>query len=202
MSLRHSYTLIAPVYDAIVSAPMDSWRRLSLSRLNPENEKEVLISGIGSGLDIPHLDPRCHYTGTDITPAMLNHAAGKARQHDEIAIDLQEADSQSLPFEDQSFDAVILHLILAVVPDPARALKESSRVLRAGGKIYIFDKFLRPGETAFFRKLVNHVSRHIATRTDVVFEDVIQACPELEIISDEPALANGWFRLIELQKNN
>lgn len=38
------------------------------------------------------------------------------------------------------------------------------------------------------------------TRMDVVFEDVLVNTPNLNVISDEPALADGWFRLIEPQK--
>ena len=198
MSLRHSYTLIAPIYDAIVSAPIDRWRRQSLSRVDIDKHREILITGIGSGLDIPHLPAGIRYTGTDLTPAMLKRAHERARQHPDLDIDLQLADSQDLPFEDASFDAIIMHLILAVVPDPEKALQESCRVLRPGGKIYIFDKFLRPGERAIIRRMINMVSRHIATRTDVVFEEVLASCPALRLVDDEPALANGWFRLIEL----
>jgi phosphatidylethanolamine/phosphatidyl-N-methylethanolamine N-methyltransferase len=200
MALKHSYTLLAPVYDAIVSGPIDTWRQRSLQRINNELQQKILINGIGSGLDIPYLSAQHRYIGTDITPAMLDRARRRARQNIELDIQLDIADSQRLPFENDSFDAVVMHLILAVVPEPVHALQEASRVLKPGGRIYIFDKFIRPGQAAMFRRLLNIFIRHIATRTDVVFESVLKQSPELSLVSDEPALAKGWFRLIELQK--
>ncbi len=199
MALKHSYTILAPVYDSLVSGPLDDYRQKSLSRIHETYNKKILINGIGSGLDIPYLATDAYYTGTDITPAMLKRAKKRAADTS-LKIDLQVADSQALPFDDNHFDAVIMHLILAVVPNPVLALQEASRVLKPGGKIYLFDKFLRPGQFAIARRLFNIFIRHIATRTDVVFEKVLETCPQLEIIHDEPALAKGWFRLIELKK--
>jgi hypothetical protein len=64
----------------------------------------------------------------------------------------------------------------------------------------IFDKFLHPGERAWLRRSLSIVVAKLATRLDVVFEDVLAASPGLILISDEPALVGGWFRLIELKK--
>ena len=203
MALKHSYTLIAPVYDALVSGPLDFYREKSLLRLKADfedlNNTNILVNGIGSGLDLPYLPEGASYTGSDITPAMLKRAKIRAKDH-KLNIDFQLADSQSLPFEDNSFDAVIMHLILAVVPQPELALKEACRVLKPDGKIYLFDKFIRRGQLAIGRRLLSLILQHVATRTDVIFEDVLDSCPQLELISDEPALAKGWFRLIELEK--
>ena len=203
MALKHSYTLLAPVYDSLVSGPLDFYREKSLSRIEDTNDKHILINGIGSGLDIPYLPTDACYIGTDITPAMLQRAKKRAAILDTacaLDISFQLADSQALPFADEHFDIIIMHLILAVVPNPVLALREANRVLKPGGKIYLFDKFIKPGQLALTRRLLSIFIRHIATRTDVVFENVLKNCPQLHVVNDEPALAKGWFRLIELEK--
>jgi phosphatidylethanolamine/phosphatidyl-N-methylethanolamine N-methyltransferase len=201
MALRHSYTLLAPIYDSLVSSKsLDTCRKKSLSRLGDTKNKNILINGIGSGLDIPFLTKDASYIGTDITPAMLNRAKARSRNYT-TNITFQIADSQALPFEDNYFDAIVMHLILAVVPRPEIALQEATRVLKPGGHIYLFDKFIRPGQLAITRRFLDIFLRHVATRTNVVFEDVLNTCPQLNLIHDEPTLAKGWFRLIELRKS-
>jgi SAM-dependent methyltransferase len=63
----------------------------------------------------------------DREPAMLARAAAKG-------LETVEADAQSLPFEDASFDAVMCVSMLHHVDDRPRALAEQRRVLRPGGR--------------------------------------------------------------------
>ena len=197
MSLQHSYRFIAPFYDAGVAAATQSARKRSLERLPRQASGRVLMCGVGTGLDLPYLPP-CHsYTALDLTPAMLHRALRRAQG---LAVEWVLGDAMTLPFASRSFDFVVLHLILAVVPQPQRCLAEAARVLKPGGRVLVFDKFLRRGQHALLRRLLSPLAARLATRLDVVFDDVLQATPGLRVLSDDPALAQGWFRLIELHK--
>ena len=206
MSLRHSYTLLAPIYDLMVRRATHTLRKRSLERLGDVTGQTILVAGIGSGLDIPLLPSGANYIGVDITPAMLRQArALQARHHQELRIELHVGDVMALPYPAQVFDTIIMHLILAVVPHPERALAEAARVLKPGGHILILDKFLQCSQRAPLRRWLSPLLGQIATRTDVVFEDVLAACqqpgqPLLGVVSDAPVLAQGWFRNILLKK--
>lgn len=197
MSLKHSYSLIAPFYDTFIDAASRASRQRSLAALGALAPSKVLLVGIGTGLDLPHLPPQHRYAGIDLTPAMLRKARARPAP---APVDYVQGDAQRLPFADDSFDAAVLHLILAVVPHPELCLAEAARVVRPGGTLLVFDKFLRPGERALSKRVLNVLTRHVATRLDVVFENALSQVPTLEIESDEPALAGGWFRLIRLMK--
>ncbi len=196
MSLKHSYTLIAPFYDAAIDRATRAARKHSLSAL-PAAPGRVLLAGVGTGLDLPHLPPQHHYVGVDLTEAMLRRARPRAGKADFSGV---IGDAQRLPFADASFDHAVLHLILAVVPQPADCLREVARVLRPGGTALVFDKFLRRGQPALLRRLANPLVRRLATRLDVVFEEVLAHTPALQLEHDQPALAGGWFRMIRLRR--
>ena len=199
MALRYSYTLIAPIYDAFVAPFTAAARRHGLALLREGPHAEVLLVGVGSGLDLPLLPRGPRYTGLDLTPAMLARARRKAIAL-KLDIQLDVGDARRLPYGDATFDVVVLHLILAVTPHPERVLAEAARVLRRGGRVLILDKFLRRGQKAPLRRLVSPLLGLLATRTDVVFETVLARVPDLEVLSDQPALASGWFRRIVLRK--
>lgn len=197
MSLRTSYRLLAPFYDVFLARATARLRQRSLAHLPRTGQARVLLCGAGTGLDFPYLPPEHEYTALDLTPAMLRRGRHRGRL---LNLQCVQGDSMALPFADESFDHVVLHLILAVVPCPEQCLAEASRVLKPGGKVLVFDKFLRRGEAALLRRMVNPVSRRLATRLDVVFEEVLEHAPGLMVVRDEPTLLGGWFRLIGLKK--
>ena len=196
MSLKHSYTLAAPFYDAFLTAATHGARKRSLAALADGPPRHVLLLGVGTGLYLPHLPSQHRYVGLDLTASMLKRARPRAAG---LHFAPLRGDVQRLPFHDASFDVAVLHLILAVVPAPTLCLAEAVRVLKPGGELLVFDKFLKPGE-AGWKRLLNPLTRHVATRLDVVFEDVLDAVGGLNVTANEAALAAGWFRLIRLRK--
>ena len=203
MSLKHTYTLWAPLYDLALRPATDQARTHNLAELGSLQGQRLAIIGIGSGLDLDwlatHTQP-AHCFGIDLTRAMLRRAAAR-QAHCPFPLDLIEGDAMTLPIANACCDVVLLHLILAVVPQPTRVLAEACRILKPGGNIVIFDKFLRPGQRAPLRRLLSPLLGALATRTDVELEPLLAAQPELCCTRDEPLLANGWFRGITLQKS-
>ena len=196
MSLKHTYTLIAPFYDAMLARATRAARQRSLTAL-PTEAGRVLLAGVGTGLDLPHLPAQHHYVGLDLTHAMLRRALSRVGPGDFAPV---QGDAQRLPFADGAFDHAVLHLILAVVPHPAACFGEIARIVKPGGSVLVFDKFLRRGQPALLRRLANPLVRRVATRLDVVFEDLLPAAPQLALEHDQPALAGGWFRMIRLRR--
>jgi phosphatidylethanolamine/phosphatidyl-N-methylethanolamine N-methyltransferase len=196
MSLRLAYTVLSPFYDWFVGPVFRAARHRSIATL-PLSGERVLLNGVGTGLDLPLLPAGRRYVGLDLTRAMLARSRARAGG---IVYSSVQGDSLTLPFCDASFDHALLHLILAVVPEPALALAETARVVRQGGCILIFDKFLARGRRAPLRRLFSPLAARVATRLDVVFDDLLERVPGVALVYDQPSLAGGWFRLIQLKR--
>jgi ubiquinone/menaquinone biosynthesis C-methylase UbiE len=57
-----------------------------------------------------------------------------------LAID----DAQNLQFPDDSFDTVIMCLVLCTIPDPLKALQEAYRVLKPNGQLIFLEHVRAP----------------------------------------------------------
>jgi len=60
-----------------------------------------------------------------------------ARRHYGTRLDLKQFDAQDMPFEDNSFDVMILFEAIYYIPDAEKFVSECRRVLRPGGKVLI-----------------------------------------------------------------
>lgn len=194
------YTFWAPVYDALVAgAGFDDARRRSIRRLGLVRGDRLLIVGAGTGLDLDHLPPGVRVTAVDVTPAMLGRLQLRAaRLGRPVATCLM--DGRELAFADRAFQAVLLHLVLAVMPEPERGLAEADRVLAPGGAVAVFDKFLADDEEpSLARAALNVVAR-------VAFSDInrrlgpMLARTSLAVEHEDAERWLGIYRIITLRK--
>lgn len=160
------------------------WRAHSLSLLTGEhfsNERELRLMssmvqldrgglfldlGCSAGLYTRNMAGRLgedgDMVGVDIAPSMLREAARRTRKAG-VRASFVRADAASLPFADASFDGIVCGGTLNELGDPARALRESHRVLKNGGRIAVMgilkaetksgghlQRFLTTGGVQFF----------------------------------------------------
>jgi ubiquinone/menaquinone biosynthesis C-methylase UbiE len=196
---RLRYTVWAPAYDVIArAAGFDTARRLSIDRLQLASGDRVLIVGAGTGLDLDFLPSNVHVTAIDVTPAMLKRLELRAARTGR-SVTVRIMDARQLTFPDASFDAVVMHLILAVMPEPERGLREAVRVLKPGGRIAVFDKFLGDEERpSLKRRLLNVLARPLFSDLNRRLGPMMARTP-LIIEHDEPVAFGGTYRVVTLR---
>jgi SAM-dependent methyltransferase len=79
--------------------------------------------------------PRAQLIATDLNQPMLDHAATKPELR---GVEFRQADALALPFDDQSFDAVVCQFGVMFFPDRVAAFREAYRVLKPGGQ-FVFN---------------------------------------------------------------
>ena len=102
----------------------------------------VLELGVGVGANWRHLPADVEYVGIEPDEYMRE----RARKHGAEAgkeMELRSGIAEDLPFEDSSFDTVLVTLTLCSVSDPKKALSEALRVLKPGGQL-LFMEHVRP----------------------------------------------------------
>ncbi|MDX1659682.1 MAG: methyltransferase domain-containing protein [Nitriliruptorales bacterium] len=156
--------LLAAVYD-LVMKPMES---LGLAgqraRTAGAARGRVLEIAAGTGAMFRHYPPEEveGVVATEPDPDMLRRARGRA-QDAPVPVELQLADAQALPFEDQSFDTVLVALSLCTIPDPVAALSEARRVLRPDGRLVFLEHVRsRRGWVASLQHALTPVWRQVA----------------------------------------
>jgi phosphatidylethanolamine/phosphatidyl-N-methylethanolamine N-methyltransferase len=197
---RLRYDLWSGGYDWFVGIDaVSAARRRSLELLALQPGEELLIDGCGTGLDLPFVPAGVRVTAFDLSPRMVERARVRAAELG-LKARIEVGDAMRLPYPDASFDAVLLHLILAIVADPRAALNETARVLRPGGRVAVFDKFVpgdecRPG---LLRRALNIPSRLLFTDLTRCLEPLVADSPFI-VEHQEPSLFGGQFRIARLR---
>jgi len=106
-----------------------------VSRLQDKKYNDILEIACGTGRVTAHLANSVKHdtiTATDLNPDMIE-IAKKIVKDDKIK--WMPADAMELPFEDDSYDLVVMQFGIMFFPDKHKGLSEAYRVLRPGGRL-------------------------------------------------------------------
>ena len=127
------------------------WRKKAINFLQPLKPKHILDVATGTGdfaLQALVLKPE-KVVGVDISEGMLDVGRRKVRERKlENVVELRSGDSENLPFEANTFDAVTVGFGVRNFENLERGLTEIFRVLKPGGMAVILE-FSRPRRPPF-----------------------------------------------------
>ncbi|HXN95525.1 MAG TPA: class I SAM-dependent methyltransferase [Candidatus Acidoferrales bacterium] len=134
---------------------------MEAAHLRPGMRVLDLASGVGDpALSIAReVAPSGGVTATDLGPGMMSLAEELARKKGLTNIEFREANAESLPFADKSYDVLTCRFGVMFFPDLPKALHECYRVLKPGGRA----AFVAWGkkEQPFFTTTAGIVLKHV-----------------------------------------
>ena len=133
----YSNVIIPFFYDSSMDSPhINEGRKNILSKIT---EEEVLEIGFGTGINIKFYPGNVKkIIGIDSNEGMIKQFKRKSSD-DKIEIELLHQSGESLPFPDNSINAIASTYTLCSIKDISKALKEIYRVLKPGSKYYFLE---------------------------------------------------------------
>jgi ubiquinone/menaquinone biosynthesis C-methylase UbiE len=131
-------TFFSRWYDTLMS-PLERGGFVAIRQgLLSHAKGKVLEIGSGTGANFPY------YVAAEEVIAIEPEAAMRVQSlprafHAHVPIEVQDGQAESLPFPDDTFDAVVGTLVLCTIPDPVKALNEIRRVCKPGGHVLFFE---------------------------------------------------------------
>ena len=153
--VRQMFDTISKEYDGlnrVISFGIDvKWRKKVVKLVSAVNPTNVLDIATGTGdLAIQLMDTKAtKIVGLDISEGMLDVGRQKiAKQNFSDVIEMVVGDSENLPFEDNSFDAITVAFGIRNFENLEKGLAEILRVLKPNGVFVILETSV-PTKTPF-----------------------------------------------------
>lgn len=147
--------------------------------LEPRDHWDVLDVATGAGHTALILAPQVtKVIALDLTDPMLEKAAELAAKKKVTNLECRRGDAEALPFPDQTFDLVTCRLAFHHFPNPDKALREFSRVLKVGGTLGFTDNLVveEPASANYYNRFEklrdpSHVEVYSARKLHGMFEE-------------------------------
>ena len=195
------YKIWSPAYDIFFNKGYFlATRKKVFHEMTMDHPQKILVVGVGTGADLELINPNgLEIVAIDYSPDMLNKARKKFKNS---SIQFLEMDAQAMTFKNDQFDRVIGSLILSVVPNADVCFREMARVVKPGGEILLFDKFLpKEKRLSLPQIIIRPVVKLMGTDIGLSFERLFEKNKgTLLIKEDVPVMFNGMYRKIILRK--
>lgn len=201
MGLYAKYVLPNLIHIACGSSSFSQQRE----KIVPLAEGNVLEIGVGTGLNLPFYNGKKVSKLTAIEPSLDTW--------EKCEVDLESlpfefefilASAEKLPFEDNSFDSIVMTYTLCTIPNPHKALQEMKRVLKPNGSLLFSEHGIAPTKRVrFVQKAINpiwkqfsggcNLSRNIP---ELIKESgfILSESNEMHIPGWKPGSYNYWGR--------
>jgi malonyl-CoA O-methyltransferase len=149
--IRH-YDSSASVYDAQYAEEQNAKMEAALNSTSLNKDSFVLDAGCGTGLLLKHIEKSAKLiVDLDISLKILKKAKKRVKQLPKVAV--IRADADSIPFQNNVFDATFAITLLQNMPDPLVTLHEMKRVSKDQATIVITGLKKKFSQEAFVKLL-------------------------------------------------
>lgn len=195
------YDHIGGLYDATLGFWSREVRKRAAEALALGRDERLLITGVGTGMELEYLPAWVRGVGVDLSEGMLEYARRRRAELGMHGLELRVMDARGLDLPDESFEAVYAPLIVTVVEDGSRVLAEAARVVKPGGRVVVADRFWPEDTTRPLpARAASSALGHFAMRFDHRFSEIHAGAPSLEVEDYERVGPGSFFHLVTLRK--